>query len=60
MTLGWFVVFWEDEGVEETSPCNYCVGSGEECGTCCARKVSKNTLVKERSVGEGGRQTPQL
>lgn len=23
---GWFVVFWEDEGLEEASPCNYCVG----------------------------------
>jgi len=29
---GWFVVFWEDEGVEEASPCSYCAGRGEEGG----------------------------
>lgn len=26
---GWFVVFWEDEGVGEASPCNYCAGERE-------------------------------
>lgn len=54
----WFMVFGEDEGVEEASSCNYCVGEkgGEEYMMCTQNEP--NSLVKE-GVGEGGKQTPQ-
>lgn len=49
MNSSWFAVFWEDEGVEEASPCNYCVeGKGGEWYTR-ALKMSRSSLVKERS-----------
>lgn len=46
MRLGWFVVFGEDEGVEEASPCNYRVGRGEECATRCACKRAQTPSLR--------------
>lgn len=40
-SLGWFVVFWEDEEVEEASPCNYCVEKSEEWYTVCTQIEQK-------------------
>lgn len=39
---GWFVVFWEDEGAEEASPCNYCAGErGGEGYMMCTQNEQK-------------------
>lgn len=48
MNLGWFVVFWEDEGVEEAVS-----GRREESGTRCALKTRKNSFLGE-VCGRGG------
>lgn len=42
MNLGWFVVFWEDEGVEEAVS-----GRREESGTRCALKTRRNSFLGE-------------
>lgn len=41
MNSGWFAVFWEDEGVEEASACNYCVGGKGGVVDACTQNEQK-------------------